>query len=71
MTDQEQSRDAIKRKAFHRFGIVIVAILMILFGLAEIATGFRMTFLEFLRLAAHFLITPMLALALFTLLRAF
>jgi len=44
MTDQEQSRGAIKRKAFHRFGIVIVAILMILFGLAEIATGFRHDF---------------------------
>jgi hypothetical protein len=44
MTDQEQSRDPIKGKAFHRFWITTVAILMILFGLAEIVTGFTHNF---------------------------
>ena len=44
MTDHEQSRDLIKGKAFHRFGIATVAILMILFGLAEIVTGFTHNF---------------------------
>jgi hypothetical protein len=44
MTDQEQSRDLIKGKAFHRFRISAVAILMILFGLAEIVTGFTHNF---------------------------
>lgn len=44
MTDQEQSRDLIKGRAIHRFGISTVAILMILFGLAEIVTGFTHNF---------------------------
>jgi hypothetical protein len=44
MTDQKQSRDLIKGKAFHRCGIATVAILMILFGLAEIVTGFTHNF---------------------------
>jgi hypothetical protein len=44
MTDQAQSRDFIKGKAFHRFGIAPVAVLMILFGLAEIVTGFTHNF---------------------------
>ena len=44
MTDQERSRDLIKGKAFHRFRISAVAILMILFGLAEIVTGFTHNF---------------------------
>lgn len=44
MTDREQSRDLSKGKAFHRFRIATVAILMILFGLAEIVTGFTHNF---------------------------
>ena len=44
MTDQEQSRVFIKGEAFHRFGIATVAVLMILFGVAEIATGFTHNF---------------------------
>lgn len=44
MTHQEQSRDLIKGKAFRRYGIAIVADLMILFGLAEIVTGFTHNF---------------------------
>jgi hypothetical protein len=44
MTDQEQSRHPINGKAVHRFGIATIAILMILFGLAEIVTGFTHNF---------------------------
>jgi hypothetical protein len=44
MTDQEQSIDLMKGKAVHRFGIATVAILMILFGVAEIVTGFTHNF---------------------------
>jgi hypothetical protein len=44
MTDREQSRDPIKGKAVHRVAIATVAILMILFGLAEIVTGFTHNF---------------------------
>jgi len=44
MTDQGQSRHPIRGKAGHRFGIATVAILMILFGLAEIVTGFTHNF---------------------------
>jgi hypothetical protein len=44
MTDQEPSRDLTKGKAFDRFGIATVAILMILFGLAEVVTGFTHNF---------------------------
>ena len=44
MTDEEQSSDLIKGKAFHRFGIAAVAMLMILFGLAETETGFTHNF---------------------------
>lgn len=44
MTDEKQSRDPTKGKAAHRFGIVTVAILMVLFGLAEMVTGFTHNF---------------------------
>jgi hypothetical protein len=44
MTDQEPSRDLTKGKAFDRFGIATVAILMILFGSAEVVTGFTHNF---------------------------
>jgi hypothetical protein len=44
MTDREQSRDPIKGKAVHRVALATVAILMILFGLAEIVTGFTHNF---------------------------
>ena len=44
MTDRGQSKDLIKGKVSHPFGIAAVAILMILFGLAEIITGFTHNF---------------------------
>ena len=44
MAEQEQSRNLIKGNAVRRFGIAAVAILMIAFGLAEIATAFTHNF---------------------------